>query len=292
MSGCTRCSSPLPDGYGLARLDDPWSSWDARAELCKPCFGVMRAALSGLHTITTEAMTTPFPVMSRGKFFKVLACNEMYHPSWWSFMDEIETREEWWRILPGDVVLDVGADFGSYALSALAQGAARVFAWSPPFKKPTEAIECATLIASAALNGWTDRLSCVPSGLWSKLGCLAAFDGPRNAEFFATLDGALGRIKGEPGHCAAFPVDTLDALGIEKADWLKIDTEGCELAIMQGGAETIARCRPIVLLEQHYHLDADCEKKADAFLAGLGYEKIGTRPHHTIAHSLYRPGAP
>jgi FkbM family methyltransferase len=289
MSACTRCSSPLTEGHGLARLDDFWSNWDARAELCKPCFGVMRAALSGLHTITTEAMQTPFPVLSRGKMFKVLAAGEMWHPSWWSFMDEVETRELWWHILPGDIVLDVGADFGSYALSALAQGAAHVRAWSPPFKRPTEAIECATLIASANLNGWADRLTCEPTGLWSEPGFLAAFDGPRNAEFYPTLEAALARIKDESGHCAAFPVGTLDALGIAKADWLKIDTEGCELDILRGGAETIARCRPIVLLEQHYHLDPDCEKKADEFLAALNYEKVGTRPHHTIAHSLYRP---
>jgi FkbM family methyltransferase len=240
--------------------------------------------------MTVAAMTTPFPVLSRGKSFKVLACPEMWHPSWWSFNDEVETRELWWRVLPGDAVLDVGADFGSYALSALAQGAAHVHAWSPPFKRPTEAIECATLTASAGLNGWTERLTCLPTGLWSKPGFLAAFDGPRNAEFFPTLEGALARINGESGHCAAFEVGTLDALGIAKADWLKIDTEGCELAVLTGGIETIKRCRPIVLLEQHYHLDADCEKKADAFLAELGYEKVGTRPHYTIAHSLYRPG--
>lgn len=290
MSGkCTRCGSPTPDVYGLVRIDDPWENWDARAELCRPCTAVQRASLSGLHTMRAGAMETPFPVLSRGRLFKVMACGEMWHPSWWSFADEIETREAWWNILPGDIVLDVGADFGSYTLPALALGATVVHAWSPPFKKPTEAIECETLIASAQLNNWADRLHAYPSGLWSEPGFLAAFDGPRNAEFMPTMEAALARIKDEPGHCAAFPVTTLDSLSIARADWLKIDTEGCELAIMQGGRETIERCRPVVLLEQHYHLDPRCEAKADEFLVALNYEKIGTRPHHTIGHSLYRP---
>lgn len=260
--------------------------------LCESCARPVHAHATSTPTVTIEAMATPFPVLSRGHTYQVMCCPEMWNPSWWSFMDEVETRELWWRILPGDVVLDVGADFGSYTLSALAQGASRVLAWSPPFKRPTEPIECSTLIASAALNGWSDRLSCLPSGLWSKLGYLAAFDGPRNAEFFSTLEGALGRIKGEPGNCAAFAVDTLDALGLERADWLKIDTEGCELAILEGGRATIERCQPLVLLEHHYHLDPDCEKKCDAYLVELGYQKLGTRPHHTVSHSLYRPGAP
>lgn len=260
--------------------------------LCEPCARAVHAHATSEPTMTVEAMTTPFPVLSRGHVYNVQICPEMYHPSWWSFMDEVETRELWWRVLPGDVVLDVGADFGSYTLSALAQGAAHVYAWSPPFKVPTEAVECAALVASAGLNGWTDKLTARPTGLWSKLGYLAAFDGPRRAEFKPTMEAAVARITGESGHCAAFAVDTIDALDLKRADWLKIDTEGCELDILEGGRATIERCRPLVLLEHHYHIDPDCETKCDAFLAALGYQKLGTRPHYTVAHSLYRPGAP
>lgn len=292
MSKCTRCSSPLPDGYGLARLDDPWKNWDARAELCKPCFGVMRAALSGEHTISVDAMATPFPVLSRGRLFKALVCGEMWHPSWWTFFDEIETREAWWNVLPGDIVLDVGADFGSYALPALALGAAHVHAWSPPYKSRTEAVEAATLRGSAALNNWADRLTVYEDGLWSVPGFLGAPDSPKMAEFFDTPEAAQAHIASEKGNASAFPVRALDSFDFGKLDWLKIDAEGCELEILRGGTATITRCRPCVLLEQHYHVDPRCEEKCDAFLAELGYEKVGTRPHHTIGHSLYRPVAP
>lgn len=242
-----------------------------------------------IHTHALSAMTTPMQMHSHGRIFNIIACPEMWHPSWWSFLDELETRERFWNIQQGDIVLDVGADYGSYTLSALAMGAQAVYAWSPPFKLPDEPLEAETLMFSAAKNGWVDRVAVSPTGLYSAAGFLAAFDGPRNAKFFKTHDEAKECIKGQEGHCATFPVDTLDNCGVERAEWLKIDTEGCELPILHGGMETILRCRPRILLEHHYHLDPDCETKCTAFLSELGYQQLGKVPHHTIAHSLYVP---
>jgi FkbM family methyltransferase len=242
-----------------------------------------------IHTFTLDAMTTPMQMHSHGKVFNIMACPEMWHSSWWSFLDELETRERFWNVKPGDVVLDVGADYGSYTLSALAMGAAAVYAWSPPFKLPEEPLEAATMCLSAARNGWTNRMQVSPTGLYDRSGWLAAFDGPRNAQFFGTKAEALACIAGQEGHCAVFEVAPLDTFPVERCDWLKIDTEGCELPILVGAAETIKRCRPSIILEHHYHLDPDCEKKCDGFLADLGYLKVSTIPHHTIAHSLYAP---
>jgi FkbM family methyltransferase len=243
------------------------------------------------YTYTLEAMSTPLKMHSHGKVFEIMACTEsLWHPSVWSFLDELETRERWWNIQPGQVVLDVGADYGSYSLSAMAMGARLVVAWSPPFKLPEYPLEAAAMCLSASRNAWAEGLHVRPTGLYDREGWLAAFDGPRNAQWFATREEAEACIKGQEGHCAAFQVDTLDAMfQLDRADWLKIDTEGCELPILQGGVETIKRCRPSIILEHHFHLDPDCETKCDGFLADLGYTKIGTIPHHSIAHSLYAP---
>jgi FkbM family methyltransferase len=242
------------------------------------------------YQFTLEAISTPVPMHSHGKVFTIIVCpDSLWHPSIWSFLDELPTRESWWNISEGDVVLDIGADFGSYTLSALAQGAGHVLAWSPPFKLPEEPIEAAVLTRSVCHNGWGDRLTVFTSGLWSKTGYLAAYDGPRMARWFPTPEEARSAIDGQPGHCATFPVGTLDELGLTKCDWIKIDTEGAELDILHGGRETIARCRPRILLENHTHLDPNCEEKCTAFLAELGYRHVGTRPHHTISHSLYEP---
>lgn len=42
---------------------------------------------------------------------------------------------------------------------------------------------------------------------------------------------------------------TLDSYGFENVVFIKIDVEGHELPVLEGATETIARCRPIMLLE-------------------------------------------
>lgn len=42
---------------------------------------------------------------------------------------------------------------------------------------------------------------------------------------------------------------TIDSLGLERLDLLKIDVEGMEVEALQGAAETIARCKPILFVE-------------------------------------------
>ncbi len=42
---------------------------------------------------------------------------------------------------------------------------------------------------------------------------------------------------------------TIDGLGLDRLDLLKIDVEGMEAEALQGAAETIARCKPILFVE-------------------------------------------
>ncbi len=244
-----------------------------------------------IHDMNPDAADCPIDMLCRGKVFKISMCPEMWHPSWWSFLDELATREKFWRIQPGDVVLDVGGDFGSYSLSALAQGAAHVYSWSPPFKVPDRAVEADVMRRSAGLNGWgPDRLTIFTTGLWSANGFLAAFDGPRMAQWFQTPEQAAECIAGQPGHCATFPVGQLDLMHLPRVDMLKIDAEGAELHILHGAEATIRRCMPRgILLENHTHLDPDCEVRCTEFLAECGYAHVETMPHHTISHSYYEP---
>lgn len=46
------------------------------------------------------------------------------------------------------------------------------------------------------------------------------------------------------------PLERLDDQGIQEMDLLKIDNEGYEYFVIRGGAETIRRCRPVVVVEQ------------------------------------------
>ncbi len=44
-------------------------------------------------------------------------------------------------------------------------------------------------------------------------------------------------------------IRTLDSFELRKLHLMKIDAEGMELLILQGAAETLTRCRPILVME-------------------------------------------
>ncbi len=61
---------------------------------------------------------------------------------------------------------------------------------------------------------------------------------------------------------------TVDSLNLPRLDLIKIDVEGMEVEVLQGAQATLARFRPIVMVE---HLKASREAIATA-LASYGYE--------------------
>lgn len=71
----------------------------------------------------------------------------------------------------------------------------------------------------------------------------------------------LMQIKGSPGlYCAnagatelipgtGVKVDTLDNMGVESCDLMKIDVEGMETEVLKGAVETLTRLRPMIYAE-------------------------------------------
>lgn len=65
------------------------------------------------------------------------------------------------------------------------------------------------------------------------------------------------------------PLLTLDSLRLERLDLLKIDVEGMEASVIEGARETIARCKPILYVEN------DRKDKSAALIAllmSMGYQ--------------------
>lgn len=66
----------------------------------------------------------------KGKEFKIIKGST--HPDY-SFdtfdKEEHEFRNKYWNIQDGDVVFDIGSSYGSYALTACAAGAEKVYAF-------------------------------------------------------------------------------------------------------------------------------------------------------------------
>jgi hypothetical protein len=70
---------------------------------------------------------------------------------------------------------------------------------------------------------------------------------------------------------------TLDSFNLNDVDLIKIDCEGYELFVIQGGIETIKRCRPAIIVEQkpgHGEAYGLSDTEAVSFLKDMGYKLV------------------
>ncbi len=162
--------------------------------------------------------------------------------------EEADFRDKYWDPKPGQVVIDVGASYGAYALTAAACGAI-VHAFEP------EVSVLVDLERNRALNGYLD-LHCHSDGLWDKID---------------TVEMATYAPHWPAGTTTGpFRMRTLDSFAFPRVDWLKVDTEGAEARVLSGAQETLRRCKPIVIVEVHAFLDAtlldQCTKLLPSYL--------------------------
>ncbi len=156
-------------------------------------------------------------------------------------------------IRPGHTVLDIGANIGAHAiaLAAIVGPRGRVIAFEP------QRIIFQMLNANVALN----TLSHVTT-LQMALG-----SAPGSIKVPALDYGSEGNFGGVSLENVAAGEDvalaTLDSLAIEPCHFVKIDVEGMEIEVLKGMAETIARHRPAMYVEN------DREHKSAALVAHL-----------------------
>lgn len=223
----------------------------------------------------------------RGVEFSTAAVMTMPNdPSWFSYRDEENVRERDWLIQPGDLVLDVGAAYGSYAVTALSAGAGHVWAWSPQLH-PCGLAEAWFLSKTAELNGWQDRLTLVGGGLYSRRGWLDCL----TQEFSETVPDPVR----DPGDL--LEVQTLDAwreaAGYAAPNclhWLKLDVEGAEAHVLRGGMRLISDLRPRILVELHRFKDVGVVAEVSGVMDALGYRMVSDHAHHSVSHAVYAPG--
>ena len=140
---------------------------------------------------------------------------------------------------PGDVVVEAGANIGAHTvmLSRLVGDAGRVLAYEP------QRIVFQTLCANLGLTQCVN-VHALQQGLGAARGEMScpAVD-PRASNNF----GGLSLLPGGGGEAVA--VTTLDALNLQQCRLLKADVEGMEREVLLGARETLARCRPVLYLE-------------------------------------------
>jgi FkbM family methyltransferase len=143
-------------------------------------------------------------------------------------------------IQPGDVLLDIGANVGIYALVCAKRAGAigRVYAFEPG----AEALHA--LRGNCALNPDLN-VEVLPMGLSDSVRSSRLFHlgGPTTFNLSAS-----GAATGE-----LVELTTLDAwiagAGVSRIDVIKIDVEGHEPAVFAGGRNTLLSTRPLVMFE-------------------------------------------
>jgi FkbM family methyltransferase len=174
---------------------------------------------------------------------------------------------------PGDVALDVGTHHGLMAvlMASRVRPNGRVHAFEPN-PHVHELIR-----RHASLNGVESVLQLEPIGIGAAEGVLPfwAVQGTYawNSSFTEAFAGGSDTVQ-----VHNVPVSTLDTYCERQQvipQLMKIDVEGGELAVLQGGKATIERARPIILLEMNpASSDAagTTTQAIDEFLRQIGYQ--------------------
>jgi FkbM family methyltransferase len=241
--------APEPTG---ARLVRRWREKRLLAQLEREWPGGFALHRNG------DLVYVPYPLDARGRH--ALLHPPAVHPSVLAFLG------------PGGVVIDAGANLGEWAvpLARRVGPAGRVLAIEPA--------PCAvaaldkTLVANALAQAEVIRC--------------AVGDHDGTVEFAVPIvtsvrvDTGTARIgPAAAGHEALMVVSrSLDSLAaerrLERIDLIKIDVEGHERQVLDGARASLARFRPVLVLETGHEADDDRQAIHD-LLGGLGYRMLG-----------------
>ena len=149
--------------------------------------------------------------------------------------DELDLMAQY---LPeGGVFVDIGANLGNHTIYAgLFRKAARIIPFEP------NPLAYRLLLLNIALNGLEDQ-TC-----FDHIGVGAA-DVPGDGFAMTEREKNLGAARMVPGQGDLQVVRPDDVLREETPDFIKIDVEGMEMAVLRGLQKTIRRCRPVLLVE-------------------------------------------
>jgi len=149
------------------------------------------------------------------------------------------------QVAAGDVVVDVGAHIGRYALRAAAR-ASKVIAVEP------DPSNFSLLERNVRLNGFSN-VDLVPQALSSRGGIQALWLAAKENTGTSSLDPGRSGVSDGSGPSGTVPVETLTldelvgSVGLTRIDWLKVDVEGHEVAVLQGAKAALGITRAMIL---------------------------------------------
>lgn len=195
---------------------------------------VYRATANAVEPILPRGMRTPAHYLSRRLTHRL----------------EAEYDFLMSRVTPGMTAVDVGANIGVFTYGFLARGA-NVVAIEPQ-------AGCASQIRAFHEMGFPrgasrGALRVFVEALGSQPGSAVLYVPLKNGR----VDDESASLKEAEGEALRIevPVRTLDEYGLDNVQVIKMDVEGRELPALEGGAKTIRRWRPTILveIEQRHH---------------------------------------
>jgi FkbM family methyltransferase len=152
------------------------------------------------------------------------------------------------QVQPGDIVLDCGANVGTWTRTALDHGARLIVAFEPaPENIESYRRNFKDQIAAG-------RVVLVPKGVWDKEDVLVLRRDPKNsaADTFVMLPG-------RDNDTVQAPLTTIDRvvteMKIPRVDYIKMDIEGAEVRALAGARETLAKFHPRLSIAAEHNGD-------------------------------------
>ena len=179
-------------------------------------------------------------------------------------------------LLPGMVVLDVGANIGEITMAAAQRVGSngRVYSFEPM----TTLYDCLT--EHLKMNG-IDHVTPITKGLSDKIGVATIFRAEATFKDGSRHDG-LGTLYPTASRSDVvgdIELTTMDEFcaesNITRIDLVKIDVEGAELAVLKGGLKSIGRFKPYLIVELQTQTAEDAGYKPDdivSLLKTAGYK--------------------
>lgn len=147
------------------------------------------------------------------------------------------------------ILLDIGANTGSFALLPVMSDQIKVFAFEPN-------LEVADILrANVNLNNIAESVTIMPIGISNKTSIIDLHIPRGKSTGLATFGASVLRFDAEAGNSSAALTMSLDDLmGLllkngESIDVVKIDTEGWEYYVLLGATKTLQIHKPVILLE-------------------------------------------
>ena len=234
-------------------VDDPWAKEDAVAQ-------TLRLRHRVRNFLARPRRAKYFALAQRARrWFPVPIPLRLSFGAWWlaqeSALDEKLIHEGGFEekelrfveryLRPGMTVLDVGAHHGLYTLltSKRVGRKGRVIAFEPSprerkrLKQHVRVNRCANVtVVPIALGDYTGE---------AELFVVSKFEDWCNSLRPPAVKRSTSKIRVEVKRAD----EALEALGITKVDFIKLDVEGAELSFLKGAAGILRDSRPVVLVE-------------------------------------------